>query len=178
MRPLFQMNILISDTGKACICDFGLSQVIEEVRVYTDSHDLSRLTADQANPGPQTTTAGNYRWLAPEMIEPDPFAPSKPADVWSFGMLCLELLTGAPPYSNHSRDASVILDIVRGKLPERPGASAAARGLTDALWELVLRCWKKAPEERPTMFELRVAMKSMLPDRSPGIGASLVPVPP
>lgn len=47
----------------------------------------------------QNTT--NRCWLAPEVLEPDVYGPytiSKASEVYMFGMLMYEVLTGKPPY--------------------------------------------------------------------------------
>ncbi|KTF78713.1 hypothetical protein cypCar_00035061, partial [Cyprinus carpio] len=42
------------------------------------------------------STAGTYAWMAPEVIKSSTF--SKGSDVWSYGVLLWELLTGEVPY--------------------------------------------------------------------------------
>ncbi|XP_043541056.1 mitogen-activated protein kinase kinase kinase 11-like [Chiloscyllium plagiosum] len=42
------------------------------------------------------STAGTYAWMAPEVIKTSTF--SKGSDVWSYGVLLWELLTGEVPY--------------------------------------------------------------------------------
>jgi serine/threonine protein kinase len=44
----------------------------------------------------QITTAGTFAWMAPEVIRESMF--SKHCDVWSFGVVCWELLTSQVPY--------------------------------------------------------------------------------
>ncbi len=69
--------MLITDEGVAVICDFGLSQVIEEI---TRPEGLT-----VSNP-----SVGPLRWQAPELLEDD--SPSTQAsDVWSFGCTALEV---------------------------------------------------------------------------------------
>ena len=40
--------------------------------------------------------------------------------------------------------------ILEGNLPSRPGALATERGLSDELWQLLLKCWSDQPELRPS----------------------------
>ncbi|KAF9532397.1 kinase-like domain-containing protein [Crepidotus variabilis] len=134
-------NILVSSKGHACICDFGMSKVIEEVTERSASLTL--------------TEGGSARWLAPELIEGK--APSKEADVYSFAMAILELMTGKHPYADCKRDAQVIHSIVvLKKTPARPQLQGAAAldCLSDELWGLMLRCWCKEAAARPQMTEV------------------------
>ncbi|KAH8108481.1 ras guanine nucleotide exchange factor domain-containing protein [Phellopilus nigrolimitatus] len=144
-------NILIGNDGKACVADFGLSQVIEEV-----APDMSS----------STPTDSPVRWQAWELVKPDEHGElvsvSLPSDVWSFGMLSLELMTGKKPYHYWPRDSYVIADLVAKHLPKRPVEEAVvARGLGDALWNLMLDCWRWEPLERPPMSTVKATIRSL-----------------
>jgi son of sevenless-like protein len=78
-------------------------------------------------------------------------------------MLCLELMTGAQPFKNRERDIQVALDLREGKLPERPGEPAVSRGLSDSFWIVMLQCWDKNPEMRPSMTRIKEMLKSLPP---------------
>ena len=52
--------------------------------------------AREINRTTRMTQAGTYAWMAPEAIEFSTF--SKAGDVWSFGVVLWELLTGETPY--------------------------------------------------------------------------------
>jgi serine/threonine protein kinase len=45
---------------------------------------------------------GSPYWMAPEVVTRS--GHSYPADIWSLGCLAVELITGAPPWSNYSRN--------------------------------------------------------------------------
>ncbi|KAF8226216.1 TKL/TKL-ccin protein kinase [Tricholoma matsutake] len=138
-------NILVSQAGEACICDFGMSKVIEEV---TDKSASATLT-----------TSGSARWLAPELIEGVITSPTKKADTYSYAMAVLELLTGKHPFSHRSRDASVIHDVVVLKrTPPRPEDADVLVWLTDDLWKLLEECWLVDPTLRPPMRQISASM--------------------
>ena len=40
-----------------------------------------------------------------------------------------------------------------GESPARP-QKAQERGLTDSIWDVVVRCWHQDPPRRPTMMEV------------------------
>ncbi|KIJ29890.1 hypothetical protein M422DRAFT_268673 [Sphaerobolus stellatus SS14] len=144
-------NILISENEVACITDFGLSVLLEE--------ELD---------GPSTSTAGenhgSSRWMAPELIEPaligqESVKPNPSTDIWSYGMLCLEILTGQRPFHDRSRDAQVIQGLVSGVRPTRPSPEITRRGLSNELWELMQLCWHQVPDFRPSMSDIFPTMR-------------------
>ncbi|KAF5386738.1 hypothetical protein D9615_001785 [Tricholomella constricta] len=144
-------NILISRGGVAGLSDFGLSKFLEDCgQGMTSSPNL------------------NPRWFAPELLrQTDPSSPH--SDVWSFAMVCLELMTGEQPFSRISRDITVLRELDQGKLPERPGRQVTAQGLSDDLWSLMKKCWHKKPEARPSMTIVKEKLAEIrgLPTASP-----------
>ncbi len=77
----FQNNILVTDDGVACLCDFGLANILETV-------------------GPTFATsvfAGSVRWMAPELVISSVDSQSKPishsfsTDVYSFGCVAYQV---------------------------------------------------------------------------------------
>ena len=100
-------------------------------------------------------TAGNLRWLAPEILNP-PHAgvplESAPVDVFAFGMLAIEVFTGTPPFPGCDGE-EVIRRILGGTRPELP-RNAEDVGLTTERWQLLEKCWDLNPAKRPTMEEV------------------------
>ncbi|EUC67039.1 tyrosine kinase catalytic domain protein [Rhizoctonia solani AG-3 Rhs1AP] len=149
-------NVLISDSGSACITDFGLARVLEGLTLTPVSQQLG--------------VAGATRWMARELLLPPPLPESsseelesettvtRETDIWSFGMTVLEAMTAQPPYSHRRRDTQVMLDIIGGVLPTRPRTGFLAHAEGDALWALMERCWKADPRERPSSSEVVAEM--------------------
>ena len=77
---------------------------------------------------------------------------SKPADVFAFAMLAMEVFTGKMPFDKQKSEA-VVLSILRGSRPEMP-KDAHAVGLTSEMWKLLESCWQQDPKKRPTMEEV------------------------
>jgi serine/threonine protein kinase len=139
----------IYQKGEACICDFGMSKVIEDV---TDKSASATLTAIE----------GSARWLAPELIEGSALSPTKASDVYSFAMAMLELVTTKRPYSDRKRDASVIHDItVKKRTPAFPGDPEARKWLNAGMWRLMEDCWNNSSVERPQMPDVAERMKDV-----------------
>ena len=72
-------NVLLDEHGVAKVSDFGLSVLKQETAV---------ITASQGSP----------QWTAPEVLRGAP--PDERADVYSFGLLVYEVMSGRIPYDN------------------------------------------------------------------------------
>ncbi|EJD00027.1 kinase-like protein [Fomitiporia mediterranea MF3/22] len=148
-------NVLVSDSGQATICDFGLSRIIEA------SRSLGRLTS---------TSKGTTRYMAYELLILGQ-KNSEKSDVWAFGMIVYEILTQLSPYADCTNDAQVALAIFNGKLPSRPSDFDATThidpGISHLLWDICRGCWVQDPQERCSMAEivkrLQVAQALRLP---------------
>ncbi|KAG6909099.1 hypothetical protein DXG01_001973 [Tephrocybe rancida] len=128
-------NILVTNSGRACLTDFGLSSLAE-------AHDVQH---------PAFSSSGTARFQAPELIDPNLENPrSKPSDVYAFGMTCYQIFTGRLPFFELKRDYSVLLKVIDGKRPDRPRETLYQdRGLTDLMWHLIQDSWEQLPNKRP-----------------------------
>ncbi|XP_072544132.1 tyrosine-protein kinase Yes-like isoform X2 [Salminus brasiliensis] len=124
-RDLRAANILVTDNMVCKIADFGLARLIED----------NEYTARQGAKFP-------IKWTAPEAALYGKF--SIKSDVWSFGILLTELVTkGRVPYPGMV-NREVLEQVDRGyRMPCPPACPAS-------LHELMLQCWRREPDERPT----------------------------
>ncbi|ESO87367.1 hypothetical protein LOTGIDRAFT_148078, partial [Lottia gigantea] len=89
------------------------------------------------------------KWTAPEAALDRKF--SIKSDVWSFGILLYELNTfGRVPYPGMS-GAEVLSRLGKGYRMPKPHGPV---GCTDAYYDIMVKCWNKRPEERPTFESL------------------------
>ena len=74
------MNILVTESGKACLADFGLSN-------HVDAEMLTWTSESSTNIG------GTVRWQAPELFdtENENSKPTKETDVYAFSCVCYEV---------------------------------------------------------------------------------------
>ncbi|KAF9533346.1 hypothetical protein CPB83DRAFT_845111 [Crepidotus variabilis] len=135
-------NVLVSKDGTAKLSDFGVSKFLED-----------------CNEKPLSSSVTSIRWAAPEVLRDDGIA-STFSDVWSFGMVCLELLTGQAPFEGQD-DATVIQLLKDAKTPERPGRMVTSRGLSPDMWDLMRKCWSSNPEARPSMATVKSKLLEM-----------------
>ncbi|MCA9607516.1 MAG: protein kinase [Myxococcales bacterium] len=98
-------------------------------------------------------------------------------DVYAFGVILYELLTGDLPFSARTLGDFIIKHSTEDALPpsQRPGAQAIPR----ALDELVMQCLEKQPEDRPaSMLVVEHELRAIATDESPSLELPVVRVPP
>ncbi|KAF9444678.1 kinase-like protein [Macrolepiota fuliginosa MF-IS2] len=132
-------NILINDSGRACITDFGLSTIWNEMTVENMSVSDVR--------------GQTWRYCSPELV--NDAAPSPVNDIWAFGMVCYEIMTRKRPYYESKTDRQIIMRITKGDLPTRPtGNESDIDQIDDVTWDLMQSCWAKESKERPTCEQI------------------------
>jgi len=148
MNYLHQINIvhrdlktanLLMDDQVVKVADFGVARV-----------------KDQS--GVMTAETGTYRWMAPEVIEHLPY--DHRADVFSFGIVLWELLTGKLPYEDMTPLQAAVA-VVQKDL--RPTIAADTHPM---LADLLQRCLQKDPALRPTFAEIVDILNSIKEVRS------------
>ncbi|KAJ6985833.1 hypothetical protein NC653_023691 [Populus alba x Populus x berolinensis] len=100
----------------------------------------------KAQTGVMTAETGTYRWMAPEVIEHKPY--DHKADVFSFGIVLWELLTGKLPYE-YLTPLQAAVGVVQKEL--RP---TIPKNTQPKLAELLEKTWKQDPALRPDFSEI------------------------
>ncbi|XP_057545534.1 uncharacterized protein LOC130824510 [Amaranthus tricolor] len=98
---------------------------------------------------------GTLPWMAPELLSGKCTMVTEKIDVYSFGIVMWELLTGEEPYSD-MHCASIIGGIVNNTLrPQIPT-------WCDPEWKSLMQsCWAPDPSERPSFSEISQKLRSM-----------------
>ncbi|KDQ08470.1 hypothetical protein BOTBODRAFT_37909 [Botryobasidium botryosum FD-172 SS1] len=155
-------NILVSEQGVAFITDFGLSAV-KSAQNAIDSNSSA------------WHRGGHPRWQAPELLLQEDAKRTEATDVFAFGRVMLEFLTGEIPFSELNSN-QVLLEVIGYKHPARPrDDDAVERGLDDGMWRLMQKCWSKDPVLRPVAADIAAYLQSRLIGRSRASGAVAKP---
>ena len=99
-----------------------------------------------------TTAGGTPHFMAPELLDPGKFGktssrPTQPADIYAFGMVIYEVLTGLYPFHDQQLGKyQVICRVVGGTRPTKPD-NAEGVGFGNGTWELVKECWREGNKE-------------------------------
>ncbi|KAG8924853.1 hypothetical protein FRC01_010966 [Tulasnella sp. 417] len=133
-------HFMVDKKGKAKVGGYCFNRMVEEKfeKLY-----------------PSEDHRGTTRYVAPEFLENR--KTDEHTDVYSFGLVAMELLTGVQPFSSVSQEASLISRVKRG---EPPFAEDLAK---DDAWRAVLSsCWVKDPGARPSMERLDEEVRAVL----------------
>ncbi|KZP08459.1 kinase-like protein [Athelia psychrophila] len=156
---------ILSDiiSGIAYIHNRGkLHGEITGMNVFVDSSKRAYLVGFGLSSGPaesdcSPTIDKSLRWRAAELVPAmdgalQGFSPvlTQACDVYSFGNIMLQTLSGKIPYHEIKSDAGVLMAIAQGIHPRRPNDGI----MTDDYWNLIQLCWEKA-SDRPSAEEVR-----------------------
>lgn len=132
-RDIKPDNVMLSDEF-ALVTDFGVAKALSASTKAPEAQTLTGVGV----------TLGTPAYMAPEQATADPSVDHR-ADIYAFGVMAYEMLTGSLPFTSRSIQATLAAHAM-----EKPEAIERRRpGIPPALCALIMRCLEKRPADRP-----------------------------
>ena len=142
-RDVKGSNVLMDRKGAPRVADFGIAGALQ---THGDALNI--------------TAGGSLFCMSPQQLEGQRPHPSD--DIYAFGVLMYELLTGHPPFYPHISPEKIYWDIPPTVNEQLEQMNAHIR-ISDSLNGLIVRLLSKDPAERPASLEdVRDALKKVL----------------
>jgi len=126
-RDVKPANIVVTTGGGLRLTDFGLTRSVASLKA-----------------NPPSGAEGTAAWMPPEQLQP-PYVVDQRADLWSFGVVAYETLTGALPFD--APELGPLLCKILNETPPRPRDLSPA--LPDHLDALLAELLNRDPAQRP-----------------------------
>ncbi|KAK6118336.1 hypothetical protein DH2020_047907 [Rehmannia glutinosa] len=148
-RDVKSSNILLDKDYEAHLTDFGIAKSLCASKTHTS-----------------TFLMGTIGYIDPEYARTSRL--TEKSDVYSYGIVLLELLTGWKPVDNESNLHHLILtkaanNSVMDTVDPEISETCKDLGEVKKVFQLALLCTKRQPSDRPTMHEVVRVLGSLIP---------------
>ncbi|KAF1886352.1 hypothetical protein Lal_00045584 [Lupinus albus] len=152
-RDVKSSNILLDADFEPHLTDFGIAKSLCPSKSHTS-----------------TFIMGTIGYIDPEYARTSRL--TEKSDVYSYGVVLLELLTGRKAVDNESNLHHMILsktasNAVMETVDPDITATCKDMGAVKKVYQLALLCTKRQPADRPTMHEVTRVLGSLIPSTTP-----------
>jgi eukaryotic-like serine/threonine-protein kinase len=149
-RDLKPSNIKVTTDGNVKVLDFGLAKALQDEPMAADPRDSPTLSMGATMPG---VILGTAAYMSPEQAKGKPV--DRRADIWAFGVVLFEMLTGKPLYSGDT-----VPETLASIIKEDPPLNRLPSGTPLSIQTLLRRCLEKDPRQRlRDIGEARIAIE-------------------
>ncbi len=138
-------NIMVTLDGQIKVTDFGLARVLP-IWQWSEQMRTKRMPA-KLRTTVNEVLGGTLPYMAPEMLE-RVAAPGTWSDIYSFGVMLFELLTGRLPFDSMRDELMICMHIEQPP----PSPLKLKPNLPEELAQIVLQCMAKRPGDRFQSF--------------------------
>ena len=176
-RDLKPANVMVTPQGVVKVLDFGLAKLVRKERAGPEETTAEAKEGPLSQPG---AVAGTFGYMSPEQASGA--SVDARSDVFSFGLLLYEMVTGRRPFGGGS--SAEMLAALLKEQPKPP--SELVPDVPKELERIILRCLRKEPERRfQHMGDVKVELQEVKEESDsqpstgtrPGHGEAPIPTP-
>jgi serine/threonine protein kinase/Tol biopolymer transport system component len=165
-RDLKPANVMVGSDGQVKVLDFGLAKAFDPEGSGPQSpesiDESPTLTADLTRGG---VLLGTAAYMSPEQASGKPV--DKRADIWAFGCVSFEMLTGARAFPG-----TTSAEVLAGIIKEEPDWDGLPTGTLPLVLRLLRRCLTKDPRDRlHDIADARIELQSATIDDDFEVGS-------